>query len=307
MVGSPTFLKENGLSIEGVAKDKLEALGREGKTVIGIAEENELIGLIALQDTPRNNTAEVMNRIKAKGIKTVMLTGDAKPVAEAVAKQIEIDEVKAELLPTDKVHAIEELQQRGYKVAMVGDGINDAPALAQSDVGIAIGAGTDVAIESAGVILIGDKTIDVLNAVTLGKASYRTLTTNVVIAVIFNIIGIILASLGLISPVLAIVVMIVSIFAILLNTLRVRAIKMESVSDKTEVEALTQSEFKVPNMVCEGCAQKITSEVTKLPGVKGVKPKVMQKQVVVNYEGDKVAQNQIKEAINKSGFNAIEI
>ncbi|OJW77803.1 MAG: copper-translocating P-type ATPase [Bacteroidetes bacterium 46-16] len=307
MVGSPRFLKENGVLIEGVAKDKLDTIGREGKTVIGIAEENQLIGLIALQDTPRNHTAEVMNRIKAKGIKIVMLTGDAKPVAEAVAKRIGINEVKAELLPIDKVHAIEELQQRGYKVAMVGDGINDAPALAQSDVGIAIGAGTDVAIESAGVILIGDKTIDVLNAVILGKASYRTLTYNVIIAVIFNIIGMILASLGLISPLLAIVVMIVSIFAILLNTLRVRTIKMESVSDKINAQALTQSEFKIPNMVCEGCAQKITSEVTKLPGVTEVKPKVMQKQVVVSYEGDKLTQNQIKEAITKSGFNAIEI
>lgn len=306
VIGNQRFLMEHNIAIEGSAKNQILALSKQGKTVVGIAQNNSLIGLVALQDTPRANTTKVVEKIKARGIKTVMLTGDSRQVAEAIARQIGIDEVRAELMPEDKVRSVGELQKSGRVVLTVGDGINDAPALAQSDVGVAIGAGTDVAIESAGVILIGDRLIDVLNAVVLGKASYRTLTSNVVIAVIFNIVGMLLAAMGFITPGIAIVVMILSIFAILLNTLKVRSLKLETIEISNE-KALVQTEFKVTNMVCEGCAQKITSEVTKLPGVKGVKPKIVQKQVVISYEGDKVTQNQITDVINKAGFNAIAL
>lgn len=305
-IGNLRFLKEHNITIEEQAQAPINTLTQQGKTVVGIAMNNNLVGLIALQDTPRPNTAKVIERIKARGIKTVMITGDSRSVAEAVAHEIGIDEVRAELLPEDKVRMVEDLQKSGRVVLTVGDGINDAPVLTQSDVGMAIGAGTDVAIESAGVILIGDRLIDVLNAVILGRASYRTLTSNVVIAVIFNIAGMLLAAMGFITPVLAIVVMILSIFAILLNTLRVRSLKLESIKTSSS-STLVQSEFKVPNMVCAGCAQKITTEVTKLPGVEGVKPKVFQKLVAISYESDKVTKSQIKEVITKSGFNVIEI
>ncbi len=306
IIGNKRFLKEHEVVFTQVIEDRITSFNDQGKTVIFVAKDKQLTGLIALQDTPRPNTIKVIERIKSKGIKTVMLTGDSASVANAVANEIGIDEVHAELLPEDKVRNVEELQKRGSIVAFVGDGINDAPALAQSDVGIAIGAGTDVAIESAGIILISDRLIDVLNAVILGKVSYRTLTSNVIIAVIFNIVGMLLAAMGFITPLMAIVVMIVSIFAILINTLRVRSLKLETIETVSQ-DALLQSEFKISNMVCEGCAQKITTEVTKLPGVKGVKPKVMQKQVVISYESNKVTQNQIKETIIKSGFNAIEV
>ncbi|MBW7840987.1 MAG: heavy metal translocating P-type ATPase, partial [Chitinophagaceae bacterium] len=307
VVGSPRFLIECGVSIEGTTLEKMNTLGRDGKTVIGIAEENTLIGLIALQDTPRDQTIQVMDRIKAKGLRTVMLTGDARAVAEAIASQIGIKEVKSELLPDDKVHEIKQLQRTGFKVAFVGDGINDAPALAQADVGIAIGAGTDIAIESAGVILIGNRTIDALNAVILGKASYRTLTGNVIIAVIFNIIGMLLAAVGLISPLMAIGIMIVSIFTILLNTLRVRSIKLESITDTNKKQTFTQCEFKIPNMVCEGCVRKITDEIKKLPGIMSINPRVIRKQIIVNYNGDKITQTEIKAAITNAGYDPLEI
>jgi Cu+-exporting ATPase len=274
LVGKPAFIEEKGIDLAEDLRFRIEFLGSEGKTVVVLARNNEVIGLIALQDTPRPGTRQVIEKLNRRHIRSVMLTGDSHQVAEAIGKSLGLSQVEAELLPADKAAAIEALQAKGQHVAMVGDGINDAPALAQSDVGIAIGAGTDVAIESAGVILIGDKLIDVLNALILGKASYRIMTGNVMVAVIFNVIGMILAALGLITPMLAIVVMILSIFVILLNTLRIRALRLET-AEETTADTLSEVEFRIPDMVCEGCAETLSTALNGLSGVKKVKPKVM--------------------------------
>ncbi|WP_345247280.1 heavy metal translocating P-type ATPase [Nibrella saemangeumensis] len=305
IAGKPSFLQEKGVQLPSTVKGQIIRLGAEGKTVIGLAKGNNVIGLVALQDTPRQGAAQVIHKLNQRGILTVMLTGDAKPVAQAIGQTLGLQQVQAELLPTDKVAAVESLQAQGRKVAMVGDGINDAPALAQADVGIAIGAGTDVAIESAGVILIGDKLMDVVNALILGKASYRTMTGNVIVAVLFNIVGMVLAALGLITPLLAIAVMIISIFAILVNTLRIRSIKLEKPYE-AKPESLAQVAFRVPDMVCEGCAGTIKATLTELPGVQEVTSKIAQKHVFVRYEPTKVGQQQLKEALRESGFTAIE-
>ncbi|QTE35824.1 heavy metal translocating P-type ATPase [Mucilaginibacter gossypii] len=306
MIGNPTFMKENGIIFSDNVNSRINAFGLEGKTVVVLSRKNEVIGLIALQDTPRKDAEQVIKKLSQKNFHTVMLTGDSKPVAGAIGRALGVNQVQAELLPADKVAAIAALQSEGKKVAMIGDGINDAPALVQSDVGIAIGAGTDIAIESAGVILIGDKLIDVLNALILGKASYQIMTGNVIVAVIFNIVGMTLAALGYITPLLAIIVMILSIFTILFNTLRIRGIKLET-TDEKNVNAISFIEYKIPNMVCEGCAESITNSLKQLPGILRIKPKVMQKQVLIEFKPDQVKQEQVKEAIKKAGFTAIEL
>ncbi|MBA2410734.1 MAG: heavy metal translocating P-type ATPase [Gammaproteobacteria bacterium] len=305
MVGRPSFVAERGVSITDEVRAAIDQLAAQGKTAVAVAHGGEVVGAIALQDEPRRSAEHLISKLRARGIRTVMLTGDSQAVAKAIGKQLGIDDIRAELLPPDKVAAIEALQKEGRHVAMVGDGINDAPALAQADVGIAIGAGTDVAIESAGVILIGDKLEDVANALTLGKVAYRTLTVNVMIAVLFNIIGMGLAAAGLITPLMAVGWMIVSIFAILLSTLRVRVLPLEREAT-TESAALAEVDFAIPNMVCEGCANKISSALCSLPGVREVKPKVAQKHVSVRYEPAKTPEHNLKEAIEKAGFTAIE-
>lgn len=305
VAGKPSFIVERGIQMTDEARKSIDQLAAEGKTVVVIARGGEVAGLIALQDQARRSAEHLISKLRASGIRTVMLTGDSRAVAEAIGKKLGIDDIRAELLPPDKVAAIEVLQREGRHVAMVGDGINDAPALAQADVGIAIGAGTDVAIESAGVILIGDKLEDVMNALTLGKAAYRTLTVNVVIAVLFNIIGMGLAAVGLITPLLAVGWMILSIFAILLSTLRVRVLPLGR-EVTAESGALAQVEFTVPNMVCEGCAEKISSALRALHGVHEVKPKVSQKHVSVQYEPAKTPEQNLREAIEKAGFTAVE-
>ncbi|MCR4300349.1 MAG: heavy metal translocating P-type ATPase [Sulfuricaulis sp.] len=306
VAGKLSFMEDREISLSAEIRAQVEARSAEGKTVVLIARGGEVIGAIALQDTPRRGAERVIARLRERDVKTVMLTGDTKQVAHTIGKMLGIDQVQAELMPADKVSAIETLQKEGRHVAMVGDGINDAPALAQADVGIAIGAGTDVAIESAGVILIGDRLDDVVSALTLGKASYRTLTGNVIVAVLFNLVGMGLAAFGLITPLLAIAFMILSIFAILLNTLRIRGIDLGR-EEMEDAGPLAEVELLIPNMVCEGCASKISTALTALPGVRKVRLKVAQKHVSVRYEPEKVQEHGLKQAIEKAGFTAVEV
>ncbi len=306
-IGNSYYIKKQGGEIPTQIQNEIKRLSAEGKTAILVLSGKKIIGVIALQDSPRKGIKSLFDKLHNRNIKTVMLTGDSKAVADTIGSQLGIKETHAQLLPEQKVEEIEKLQKAGRKVAMVGDGINDGPALLQSDVGIAVGAGTDVAIESAGVIIIGDRLNDVYNALALGKASYRTMQINVAVAVLFNIIGIILAALGYITPVLAILFMIVSIVGILLNTLRVRTMNLQRTTAADDAKPLAETEFLVSNMVCEGCAEKITSALKSVPGVHEIKPKIRQKHVYVTYEPSKVQMNDLKETFDKAGFNAVEI
>lgn len=306
-IGNMRYFQTNGIEVPAEVLSAVAEISQAGKTPVLVARDRKVVGLVALQDTPRPGTAQLMRDLKNIGIRTVLLTGDTEAVAKSIAANIEIDDVRAQLLPADKVSEVEKLQRAGHRVAMVGDGINDGPALVQSDVGIAVGAGTDVAIESAGVVMLGDRIRDIFGAIVLGRASYQTMKINVGLAVMANVIGIVLAAAGFITPVLAIVFIIASIVAIMGNTLRIRAINLRSGEVPVAEAALAETEFVVPTMVCNGCAETITGALSQLPGVQEVKPKVAQKHVLVRYEPAVVGLEQIKMAFDKAGFKAVEI
>lgn len=190
-VVSPGYLKEKEISIED---ERIERIASEGKTVVFVMENDAVLGAIALADRVRPESREAIKKLKSMGIKCMMLTGDNRFVASWVAKELELDDFFAEVLPHEKAEMIKKVQNQGLTVAMVGDGVNDAPALAQADVGIAIGAGTDVAIETADIVLVRNDPRDVVDIITLSKATYRKMFQNLLWATGYNAIAIPLAA-----------------------------------------------------------------------------------------------------------------
>jgi Cu2+-exporting ATPase len=199
-VGGPRLLTESGAAVPERVRTQADAWAAAGSTVLYVLRDGAVSGALAVSDEIRPESAAAVAALHARGVHVVMITGDARPVAEAVAAQLGIDEVFAEVLPEEKDGKVAELQQRGLTVAMVGDGVNDAPALARADVGIAIGAGTDVAIESAGVVLASDDPRAVLSVIELSRASYRKMQQNLVWATGYNVISVPLAA-GVLAPV----------------------------------------------------------------------------------------------------------
>ena len=219
-VVSPGYLREHGINYPS---ERLEPLALQGKTVIFVLVEDRPVGAIALADLIRPESKEAVSRLKAMGIRSIMLTGDNPQVAQWVAESIGIEEFFAEVLPQDKALKVKEIQARNLIVGMTGDGINDAPALAQADVGIAIGAGTDVAIETASIILVRSNPLDVVAIVDLAKATYRKMVENLLWATGYNVVAIPLAAgvlyrFGiLLSPALAAVLMSASTVIVAFN------------------------------------------------------------------------------------------
>ncbi|MGB6778257.1 MAG: heavy metal translocating P-type ATPase [Planococcus citreus] len=195
-VVSPRYVNENNLNFD---EQQFNELSEEGKTVVFILVDDELAGMIALADIVRETAKEAVSALKAQGINSIMLTGDNQKVADWVAKQLGIDEVYAEVLPDDKATQIKKIKDKGWKVAMTGDGVNDAPALATADLGIAIGAGTDVAMETADVVLVKSNPNDVVALIDLSKKTYRKMVQNLWWATGYNIFAIPLAA-GVLAP-----------------------------------------------------------------------------------------------------------
>jgi P-type Cu2+ transporter len=231
-VGGPALLRERSLSEPDDLSRHVEEWKQRGAAVLYVVQNGEVYGALALEDEIRPESKQAVDDLHAAGVKVVMITGDAKQVADAVAKQLGIDEVFAEVLPEDKDKAVAELQERGLRVAMVGDGVNDAPALARADVGIAIGAGTDVAIESAGVILASSDPRGVIGVIELSRASYVKMIQNLVWAAGYNIFAIPLAA-GVfawagvtLAPAVGAVVMSVSTIVVALNAQLLRRLDL---------------------------------------------------------------------------------
>jgi Cu2+-exporting ATPase len=193
-VGGPALLRELGLEVPAELAAGVKPWQERGAAVLYAVRDGAIVGALSLEDEPRPESREAVDALHRLGVRVAMVTGDAREVAEAVAADLGIDEVFAEVLPEDKARVVAELQERGHVVAMVGDGVNDAPALARADVGIAIGAGTDVAIESAGIVLASDDPRAVVSVRRLSNASYRKMVQNLWWAAGYNIVAIPLAA-----------------------------------------------------------------------------------------------------------------
>jgi P-type Cu2+ transporter len=176
-----------------------DAWGRDGRTVLHVVADGRVLGALAIEDEIRPESAEAIERLHGMGRRVAMITGDSQAVADSVARRLGIDEVAAQVLPADKAAAVKRFQSGGRRVAMVGDGVNDAPALATADVGIAIGAGTDVAVESAGIVLVRSDPRDVVGAITLSRATYSKMIQNLAWATAYNLVAIPVAA-GLLVP-----------------------------------------------------------------------------------------------------------
>jgi len=231
LLGNRKLMNDRNIELKELEEES-DRLASEGKTPMYIAIDGKPAGIIAVADVVKNSSAKAIQRLHDMGIEVVMITGDNKRTAEAIARQVGIDRVLAEVLPQDKANEVKKLQDEGKKVAMVGDGINDAPALAQADIGIAIGSGTDVAMESADIVLMRSDLMDVPSAIELSKSTIRTIKQNLFWAFAYNSAGIPLAAgvlhlFGgpLLNPVFAAAAMSLSSVSVLTNALRLRRFK----------------------------------------------------------------------------------
>jgi Cu2+-exporting ATPase len=231
-VGGPTLLRERDVLPPAALAERTEPFGRRGASILHVLRDGEVLGALALEDEPRSTSRDAVARLQERGVRVAMITGDAGPVADAVARDLGIDEVFAEVLPEDKEAKVRELQEAGRRVAMVGDGVNDAPALARADVGIAIGAGTDVAIEAAHIVLASDDPRAVLSVLRLSQASYRKMKQNLSWALGYNAVALpvaagVAAPIGLtIPPGLAAILMSVSTIIVVLNAQLLRGLEL---------------------------------------------------------------------------------
>ncbi|MFV9511125.1 heavy metal translocating P-type ATPase [Tepidibacillus sp. LV47] len=224
-IGTRKLISELGLSIETI-EEKMAKFEEQGKTVVLAATETRILGLIAVADTVKHDSKEAIQKLKEMDIKVVMITGDNQRTAKSIAEQVGVDEIRAEVLPEDKAKEVQKLKDQGYIVAMVGDGINDAPALATADVGIAIGTGADIAIEAADVTLIGGSLKGVADAIYISKQTLKNIKQNLFASLFYNTISIPVAIAGLLAPWIAGAAMAMSSVSVVLNSLRLKNIKL---------------------------------------------------------------------------------
>lgn len=313
--GNQKLMQEQGISCEK-ALSSMEKLSKEGKTPLILADEKQVFGIIGVADVVKPTSAKAIQELKKLGIQVIMLTGDNARTAKAIQKQLDIDTVIAEVLPQDKEREISRLQEEGKTVVMVGDGLNDAPALARADIGIAIGAGTDVAIESADIVLMKNDLQDVATAIELSKAVIRNIKENLFWAFFYNVCGIPLAAgvlypvFGLkLSPMFGAAAMSLSSLFVVSNALRLRFFhslkkgktQPESIQEKKEEKNMYT--MKIEGMMCPHCQAAVTKALEALEGTKA-EVNLEKKEAYVETGLEKEA---LKKAVEDAGYQVLSV
>jgi Cu+-exporting ATPase len=325
LAGNRRLMEEQGVSLPA---DVGETLAQQGKTPLYFAENGTLLGILAVADVPRPDSAYAVASLKELGLQVVMLTGDNPATAHAIADGLGIDQVIAGVLPTEKEAQIAALQQQGHKVAMVGDGINDAPALTRADVGLAIGGGTDVALESADVVLMGSSLLEAVTAIELSRATIRNIKQDLFWAFCYNCIGIPLAAgvfypvLGWqLSPIFGAAAMSLSSVSVVTNALRLRFFRPnhvwaepapapahETPAGAAPDPAASPQTFtlwmEVEGMMCSHCTSRVEQALCALPGVVSATADVAKGSAVAVLSDPALAQDPtpLMEAVSEAGY-----
>ena len=311
--GSCRFVSEQ-ISVPLEMTAEADRLSKEGKTPLFFGREDELLGIIAVADTIKEDSPRGIEELQSMGINVVMLTGDNPVTAEAIGKQAGVDEVIAGVLPGDKERVIRELMAKGV-VAMAGDGVNDAPALTRANVGIAIGSGSDVAIDAADVVLMKDRLSDIPAAIRLSRATLRNIHQNLFWAFIYNVIGIPLAAgafIGLLgwqlNPMFAAAAMSLSSFCVVTNALRLNLFKMHDPEvNKNEKEIKTMEKtLNIEGMMCVHCEMHVRKALEALDGVKEVSVSHETGKAVVTSENP-ISDDELTKAVEKQGYQVKNI
>lgn len=315
-IGNKKLLDNKNISLD-LFYEKSEKLANESKTPIFIADENEVLGLIAISDVVKPTSKNAILEFEKIGLEVIMLTGDNYKTANAIAKQININNVIAEVLPQDKEKEIQKLQSLGKKVAMIGDGINDAPALVRADVGIAIGAGTDIAIESANIVLVKSDLLDAVKAIQLSNVVIKNIKQNLFWAFFYNIIGIPLAAgvfytlLGWkLSPMFAGAAMSLSSVTVVLNALRLKLFEPRISKNLLEQNNISKGDkmekiLKVDGMTCGHCKARVEKVVSAIDGVDSVEVDLASKNVTVKMSKD-ISEQTLSDVIVDAGYEVIK-
>ncbi len=326
IAGKGLTAKANGVALHGGSLDYIGTvaslsketvntavqLASEGKTPLLFCRADKYIGMMAVADTVKADSADAIKELKKLGIRTVMLTGDNERTAKAIAEKVGIDEVRAGILPQNKAQTVKELASGGA-VAMVGDGINDAPALVGADIGIAIGAGADVAIDAADVVLMHSSLMDAVSAIRLSRKTLRNIRENLFWAFIYNIIGIPLAAGALIpifglelNPMFGAAAMSLSSFCVVTNALRINFFKANKRAEAASTSASTQREISIEGMMCHHCEAAVKKCLEALPDVIEANASHTEGKAVVKLTKD-VADTKLKKAVEAEGYKVTEI